>query len=1216
MIFRLFSRLIASVILCCIIIISITFFALGQVKSIREAAFLSGMQAWEENSGIRICAKHLYGFAPYQLSATDVEWIENGHTWIRAEKVHVTFNPLQLLRKNIVFTSIAIENPVIYPRKSSEQLPDYNAPTSDWSVILQGITVKNLSFSKELLDNTSNQNIQERLKNLAPIQADLSVVFPRNERTFTVDATLFSSNLIPSATSVSITAKRKIPEKNLEHLGWNVTSTIDVTEQKSGILASLFGWESSPLFSLSTQLQGPVQTFSNLFGSSIESPPIVGKAILQATPAKPLQEILGKTVDLGCSISLSGDYSTEFSNLTIDSKSAKIKGSMGWDAKGVFTPTNLQALIECSAIQTATSIKCQDLVQGELTLQGELSQPTVTFSVYNQSIEVAGSRLEQVQGIITTRFSENNASGSFSFEGEHFGTKGGGTALFSTPNYQEMLLDHIAITIPGFSLEGMIHVQQDRLINGHLTGKCDQVAGCFDRFDNVLDGNATFFLHIYPTTPSESLLTVQAFSMQTDVKNVRTLHSRAASLTASIEALGGTDPWQSPWTATVSVAAEKWRYHHLSLEKASLQTVIDENSTSWPITVDVIDGEQGQVAIQSKGNWFANSSSVQGSIDQLSATAFATNYSLENPVFFEWSTSKRHIDPVTLNIENTSTKESGLFFLEVDGTATDLSGTITLKNTPVELLAEIYPELPFGTTITGKGHFSSPNGVIEGRLSAVLDRFRILDFSKTLPDMRTHLSLHLEKERLFFSTETMLNNNKIIDFSLYFPASIKADSLAVITHKSSPVSGHLSLHTPVGNILPLITDDTNRLTGDLYADLFFTGSAKTPLITGAASLQNGSYLSLSTGSRFYDIQMQLEAKGSTMTLSHLIAKDVQGRTITGSGFMQLHEKDYPYQVFLQTNQATILDTENGSVTVAGDLTVKGSITNAEISGNLELVNGFLQIPKKIPSSIPQLNVQFIGDHTNLVAKPSLQPQAKFPMNLHIHTLIPSTLTVEGRGLEARWRGEVLLSGTNIDPLIQGKLEVIESQFEFGGKQLDITSGKLLFEGKPNDARVFVQGEVELVDLNVRAIVVLQGPIQSPQLRLYSSPELPEKEIASLILFNKHSAEITPLQGLQLAQTVNSLSGEDSGLDFLGSVRRTIGLDSLDIGALDHADGREYSIRVGKYIWKGVQVTVNQSTSSRHRTLGIEAELHPTIKLAGEIDEEAVSKLSLKWKKDY
>jgi translocation and assembly module TamB len=219
--------------------------------------------------------------------------------------------------------------------------------------------------------------------------------------------------------------------------------------------------------------------------------------------------------------------------------------------------------------------------------------------------------------------------------------------------------------------------------------------------------------------------------------------------------------------------------------------------------------------------------------------------------------------------------------------------------------------------------------------------------------------------------------------------------------------------------------------------------------------------------------------------------------------------------------------------------------------------------------------------------------------------------VEGRGLNAELKGRVHLTGTHKKVAAHGKLQLVSGEYIFSGKVFKLTQGEIIFNDKgTRNAYIALSGNCDLPEVNVT--VMLEGPLTAPKLSFQSSPQMPTSSLLARILFNKDISEISAVQALQVAQTVISLSG-NSGPDILEKIRRTIGIDRLTLITSENDPGK-ISLQIGKYLMRGVLLTLSQGAESRN--VSVEVDLRKGIKFQAEFDEEQQGKFSLKWHHHY
>jgi len=311
------------------------------------------------------------------------------------------------------------------------------------------------------------------------------------------------------------------------------------------------------------------------------------------------------------------------------------------------------------------------------------------------------------------------------------------------------------------------------------------------------------------------------------------------------------------------------------------------------------------------------------------------------------------------------------------------------------------------------------------------------------------------------------------------------------------------------------------------------------------------------------------------------------------------------------------------------LSLKGNFKKALLKGKLNISSANLDIPDKIRSEPPSLNIEFIGS-----PKQKQGALKKNPMMLDfdVHLNAPNSLTVQGRGLKSVWGGSVHAKGNSEEFKLFGKLSVHSGSFKFAKISFNLTEGTITFNGPIKKTTISLVAEQAVNDLNV--YIALRGPLASPRLTLSSVPDIPLSNLLSRILFNKDISEIDPFQALQLAQTAIELSsGEVSVTD---RIQNSMGLDVFSFTSSTYSgsgdtdpntDGSSaddstdsgsvpVAVQVGKYITRGVLLTMTQGTTAESAKYNIDIDLQYGLMLQLESVQNREGKIALKWNKTY
>ncbi len=148
---------------------------------------------------------------------------------------------------------------------------------------------------------------------------------------------------------------------------------------------------------------------------------------------------------------------------------------------------------------------------------------------------------------------------------------------------------------------------------------------------------------------------------------------------------------------------------------------------------------------------------------------------------------------------------------------------------------------------------------------------------------------------------------------------------------------------------------------------------------------------------------------------------------------------------------------------------------------------------------------------------------------------------------------------------------------------------------------------------ITATVQVTGPASDPEIRLTSSPSLPEEEIISRLLFGRSIGSLSAFQVIRLVDAMAEFSGaygRDGGI--FARVRRTVGLDDLDID--QNASGGT-TIGIGKQLTDSVQVGVQTETNGTSRVT-LDVDLTKNLKAQIEGGADGDGSVGLTFEKEY
>ena len=199
-------------------------------------------------------------------------------------------------------------------------------------------------------------------------------------------------------------------------------------------------------------------------------------------------------------------------------------------------------------------------------------------------------------------------------------------------------------------------------------------------------------------------------------------------------------------------------------------------------------------------------------------------------------------------------------------------------------------------------------------------------------------------------------------------------------------------------------------------------------------------------------------------------------------------------------------------------------------------------------------------------------------------------------------------------VIGGDAETVRGFVGFMGKKFDLERGKVTFTGSSGiNPFLDVTARHQVSDYTVALHV--EGASKRPQFSFSSTPELPEEDIVSLLVFGKTLDRLSGSEHTAFSGHAAKLAGDFiSGL-LKKEVVRTFGLDTFEVEVGDEFESG--SMRGGRYVTQDLFISYQHQLDERGRnTVGVEYSLSPRVKLKGSSDDEGRTSLDLFWRIDY
>ncbi|QIR83743.1 translocation/assembly module TamB domain-containing protein [Paracoccus sp. AK26] len=420
---------------------------------------------------------------------------------------------------------------------------------------------------------------------------------------------------------------------------------------------------------------------------------------------------------------------------------------------------------------------------------------------------------------------------------------------------------------------------------------------------------------------------------------------------------------------------------------------------------------------------------------------------------------------------------------------------------------------------------------------------------------------------------------------------------------------------------------TRSVEGPLSLNLTVNGPPSLQSVSGRLQLTNGQIVDPGVGIRLEDVNATADLAGGRISVD-AGANVAAGGRVQVSGPVDLQAGTLDLSIVL--DRVIARDPNLYQTEISGNLRMSGSNADGPlISGVVNLGETEIRIPSTGlggARAIPDIN--HVGDtrpvrstrakaglegypsqaarDAGMAGPPSTPPSAPPRLDLVINA--PNQVFVRGRGVDAELGGSLQVQGTTRNAIPIGFLELIRGRVDLLGRRFDLTEGLVELQGSLIPV-IRLVAETDRDGITTR--IIIDGEVRDPEITFESSPELPEEEVLSQLLFGRGLDNISPLQAAQLANAIAVLAGR-GGEGIIGNLRNQVGLDDLDLATDD--DGN-VQVRAGKYLSDNLYTDVAVGADGRS-TLNLNLDVTDSLTARGSVGTEGGSTLGIYFEHDY
>lgn len=441
------------------------------------------------------------------------------------------------------------------------------------------------------------------------------------------------------------------------------------------------------------------------------------------------------------------------------------------------------------------------------------------------------------------------------------------------------------------------------------------------------------------------------------------------------------------------------------------------------------------------------------------------------------------------------------------------------------------------------------------------------------------------------------------------PVEASAAPLRLAIARTRPMSGEVDIDGQIQPIWDVFFGGERSLAGQVNASATLGGTLAAPLINGSLALAQGQFRDNSSGLTLDDMVLAARFDDTTALIQTFTATDSSGGTVSGGGRIGLREGSGS-NFELALTRFRIIDNDIAVARASGPLTVvRATDGNVTLSGEVNVDQARIEANPPGSSGIVRMDVVEVNRPGGDPVEEDAVTASRGPqIGLDIRLLSRGgEVRVEGRGLNVLLNVNARVQGTVSQPQLTGTANIVRGDYDFAGKRFVFDQrGSVSLSTNPSLIRLDLTAVRE--DPSLTATIRVTGTAARPEIALTSTPQLPQDEILSQVLFGRSASQLSPFEAAQLAAGVASLAG-GGGFDVIGNLRQLAGLDRLSFGG----EASALTVAGGRYITDDVYLEIIGGGEGG-AAVNVEWQVRRNLAISSQFGGQGDASLSIRWRR--
>lgn len=340
--------------------------------------------------------------------------------------------------------------------------------------------------------------------------------------------------------------------------------------------------------------------------------------------------------------------------------------------------------------------------------------------------------------------------------------------------------------------------------------------------------------------------------------------------------------------------------------------------------------------------------------------------------------------------------------------------------------------------------------------------------------------------------------------------------------------------------------------GKITVDTTIGGNLGQPKLQGKLKVTNGAMGLKAAGIRLREINLTAASRDGGRF-------DIQGRLRSGegqlnlSGWVRLPAADpLAMALTLQGNDLEVARLPQAQVNASPDLKFQLRHNQASLEGQVTIPKAKIKL-KELPESAVSVSADEI-----IVGDAAPKRPTPFHLSSRLKIVVGDQVQFKGFGLKTRLQGQLNVKSRDGKTSAYGAILLKQGQYKAYGQELDIASGRLIFNGPVDNPYLELTAVRRIETEGITVTLQVKGPVSQPILTVASDPPMSNTDALAYLLTGRSLKSSNTDERTMIANAALSL-----GTSVVRPWLKQLGLDEMEVKTGESLE--QTALTLGKYL---------------------------------------------------